>query len=489
MAFSTGIPDQAIAELFSSFLISSVVWRKESSLLLFSKKKTALSDFPVIFDAGNIEDIESLRGRLYACNRDWVDQDPVVTDKDQLQFVSGQYRYAVEHNGIRYEMLYLPKKNSRRQPCDLFVSLCGGGRQNKPYPYFLRWKYANFLDGDYLCIEDPMYALNSFKKVQWYYGTESVSYLHELVPVLRRIMEQFHISGEQLCFFGSSGGGTAALQLANMIDGSSAIALNPQFDLYRWKPEVTKFFREGLHIDLSRQDMFQRNMLQLTNRKSTFLICMNMASPRDRRQFSDFSLRTGIPCRYGLSQHGNIITVLHMSHGASLHGSFPLELEFVLLQYVLKAAKTHADLDVLRNFSVFYNEVLNRHYVNAAQLAQCDLRSSLLKIYANFIQKNFMELHFQPKMGKNGNELVLETPSASDVKFLLKVHPAGSSISALFDSRIDISGLDAAYAVKDHVVSAGFNEGNYETVLRKFISAAMAFYRRCRGGQGERNQI
>ena len=74
-------------------------------------------------------------------------------------------------------MLSLPAENAKK----LYISFCGlgTGRQKKAnsYPCFLRWKYVNFLDGGYMCIEDPMYAKNT-ELVQWYYGTRDVSYLH-----------------------------------------------------------------------------------------------------------------------------------------------------------------------------------------------------------------------------------------------------------------------------------------------------------------------
>ena len=136
-------------------------------------------------------DINTLREKLYSVSKSWAKQLPRKYNLSGLKFDKDINRYQIEHNNINYECLFLPSPVRK-----LYISLCGGGRLGKNYPVFLRWKYHNILNGNYICIDDPMYSEEINKSysektngVLWYYGTNDISYLQNMVPIIKRIME------------------------------------------------------------------------------------------------------------------------------------------------------------------------------------------------------------------------------------------------------------------------------------------------------------
>ena len=127
-------------------------------------------------------DIIALRKNLYNISKKWINEDPIKSNVQKFKIIENINRYCIENNNINYECLFFPSTTKK-----LYISLCGGGRNGKKYPVFLRWKYINILDGNYLCIDDPMYGETINKQysektngVLWYYGTKQVSYLKNM---------------------------------------------------------------------------------------------------------------------------------------------------------------------------------------------------------------------------------------------------------------------------------------------------------------------
>ena len=153
--------------------------------------------------------------------------------------------------------------------------------------------------------------------------------------------------------------------MANLISGSTAIAINPQFDLMGWSRKTTDFFRDELQIDLAADDPFHRNFLRLENAQSRFFICENMLSPGDARQFRSFAERSSLPVEYGLRKFRNMITWLHATEGANLHGTYPLELDFALICFLLEEDRSGVDVNGYGPFMDWYNEIFNRYFLAA----------------------------------------------------------------------------------------------------------------------------
>ena len=164
---------------------------------------------------------------------------------------------------------------------------------------FLRWKYGNRLNANILCIDDPMQEACDSRCVKWYYGTNERSYLVEMLPLIKKSMADLNISAEDVTFLGSSGGGYAALYMANLLDGSAGIGLSPQTVLYDWNEPARDYFKKR-GIDLNGDDkLFNRNRLVLTNPKSIFFMVFNAFSKLDyNKHFIPFCKNHGITQKY-----------------------------------------------------------------------------------------------------------------------------------------------------------------------------------------------
>ena len=311
-----------------------------------------------IFD-GDVTDILSCRSALYSVSRQWMKEEPIRTSVEAFEPVDGAHRYTVTSGGVDFELLHLPKKRKK-----LYVSFVGGtdNGEKRRYPTFLRWKYSAFLDGDYLGIDDPMFEGFTGHGVMWYYGTETVSYLRLLVPVISGFMRKRGIAPEHVTFLGSSGGGTAALYMAELMDGTTAFAMNPQYDLENWKPFVTEYFDRALGIDLSAEDALGRNHIRLTNTRSLFFITENMASPNDRRQYGAFFDRQDLPVKYGVADHGNIVTWLYHARSNTPHSALPDKVELAVLEFLRDEKRRGKNVDEFRPFSYLLGEQLSKRY-------------------------------------------------------------------------------------------------------------------------------
>ena len=307
----------------------------------------------------DVSNILSARKNIYTVSKQWMQEHPVLSSIENFQLIEGKHRYTVNSSGINFEILYLPKNKKR-----LYVSFVGGTNdgEKRRYPTFLRWKYSNFLEGAYLGIDDPMFKNFSGHSVMWYYGTEKVSYLRLLVPVISSVIKQMGITPQDVTFMGSSGGGTASLYMANLINGTTAFAMNPQYDLDNWKPFVTEYFSKERGIDLSAEDSLGRNHIRLTNSQSIFFITENMASPNDRKQYEAFFDRQGIPTRYGIVDHGNIVTWLYHAKSPTPHSALPDKVELAVLEFLRDEKNRGKNINDFRRFSYLLGEQLSKRY-------------------------------------------------------------------------------------------------------------------------------
>ena len=336
--------------------------------------------------------IERTRKNLEKYRRDWLKKRPIHVSLEEFKLLDSEETYLVTHNSYEYNLLFIPKKNSKR----LYISLCGGGRKNKIYPLFTRWKYFNYLNANFLCIEDPMYKLYpEIYDAMWYYGTQEHWLISDVSEIIEKIKNQLNLSNRDIVFFGSSGGGTASLYLANLFEDSAAYALNPQYDLSSWNFDLYNFFKQSLNIDLSCDDSFKfRNNIKLTSKRSRYFLCENFLSEKDRNQFIPFFERNNFPLKYGISQHNNIITWIHATNGTKIHSSNPEKLEFLLLDYLNEELKNNECISDIENFSCFFNEYLNIKYISeiykekSKKLCQMILESIFNKLSNYFCFEN-----------------------------------------------------------------------------------------------------
>lgn len=292
--------------------------------------------------------------------RGWMEQTSHECSLDEFTVTDNQNRYTVNYEDVPFECLWMPFNNKK-----LYVLLSGGRMDNKKmYPLFMRWKYQNALNGNVLCIEDPMYYFYAeYSHVLWYYGTKEVSYLELLIDVVKKVMNQLSIDASDVTFVGSSGGGYSALYCANLLDYSAALAMNPQIVLKEWYAPVVYNDFMSIGIDLAGEDKFGRNVLKLTNKTSRFMLVLNAISSAEwGSQFVPFFENHGITPKYGITQTDNIVTWLHTTEYNDPHLANPLQNGMMFAVHVLDKVKAGESIENLYGMSLLANEALSEVY-------------------------------------------------------------------------------------------------------------------------------
>ena len=189
-------------------------------------------------------------------------------------------RFNVIVDDIKYQV-YLPNFDIKAKK--LYVSLSGGARLNSDVK-FDRWSWRSDLQGNLICIEDPMYEMFPNIFIGWYFGTKQKSFLDPIVKIISKICQLADF--EKLVFLGSSASGFAISYLASFFKRSMVLALNPQFDISLWKPWTVSRFEKETSIKLtdnlaSRFNIVSRIQADELNK---YFFYFNLKSEWDRRQ-------------------------------------------------------------------------------------------------------------------------------------------------------------------------------------------------------------
>jgi len=158
-------------------------------------------------------------------------------------------------------------------------------RKKMTSPSFNRWTWAGAgkFPGHVLCIADPTLELGDAMNLAWYLGTAQHDATDELCIFIRRFAEALGIPEDKIVFWGSSGGGFAALALASRIDGSIAVAINAQTDVLAYELDrVVKMVKdlcfEGHNeAEIRLTHHYRLNMVRAWegNRKSRAILVQN----------------------------------------------------------------------------------------------------------------------------------------------------------------------------------------------------------------------
>jgi Heparinase II/III-like protein/Heparinase II/III N-terminus len=157
---------------------------------------------------------------------------PAAERVDSIEALAAQLRpdriqrLDVHIDGLDYGLL---TGTRRRGP--LFVLLRGAEARhdNVQLPRFSRFSWRDQFPGTVVCIADPTLYLDSELKLGWYFGLPGHDVVNNLCRIVEVICGRLGLAVENAVFYGSSGGGFAALQCAaRMGRGATAVAINPQ---------------------------------------------------------------------------------------------------------------------------------------------------------------------------------------------------------------------------------------------------------------------
>lgn len=302
------------------------------------------------------------RKDLESIDKGWMTGPHIISQLSTCSF-DRTGRHQIDVDGIPFECLYL--KNPHASERALYVSLGGGGRKGKMYPTFFRWKYLKYFTGDYLAIDDPTYwRYPEFKGVRWYHGQDGLEYYQRMVKIIQKFQDQHNIPTDKIYFLGSSGGGVAAIKLANLIAGTTAIAFSPQFRFSHWKESVTnQFLSEG--VDLKAQEIDGLNV-DCTNPQSRYFIVENLASEEDwDEQYRHFSLKHNFEPKIGIQKvQDNIWTWNHWTPSYEPHSSNPEKLEVSLIISILNGSVDISSKVGERDLGWYFSEQLSDKWMS-----------------------------------------------------------------------------------------------------------------------------
>lgn len=216
----------------------------------------------------------------------------------------------------------------------LYIILSGSRKIGDPLPLFKRWSWNSAFDGSVLYISDPMFYKFKDVTLGWYYGTYEFNIYEYINKIVGIINNKYNF--QNIIFYGSSGGGFAALQAATYYSNSFAIAINPQIYISRYY--YANNFKKHTGIDLNSPDKYNRNKLDILLKQSSskFFILQNDSDKHDCTEHIFPLLKQyNIKPKYGLQNNRNLY--LWMYHAVGGHNS---QEDMNILQFILTISNT-----------------------------------------------------------------------------------------------------------------------------------------------------
>ena len=351
---------------------------------------------PLIGDNGLNEEIDKFRIDLFQ-----YDKNLLVDTGIKLNF--GEFknapdgRFVIPYKTIDFDCLFKRDHVSSR----LYVVFSGARPANSP-PVFKRWSYYKYMNGSMLNIDDPMCKLNRELILGWYYGTETESYCDYIVEIVDIFAKQNGF--KDIVFLSSSGGGYAALYCACKIDGSMAVAINPQIDLS--SSFYSSAFEEITGLNLNAEDKFGRNNLckLIANADhSKFLLIENCESSGDMEQLYNLlsKLNSQMDVHYGLSElKKNIICWIYQAKDAMAHDAQEYPAIFFGMEYLIDHFN---DAERMHDFILLLNELwFDRYEKNLNIQRDRDKRLALFLMMNQWVKVKQDGKHLVSYFEKNG---------------------------------------------------------------------------------------
>lgn len=131
----------------------------------------------------------------------------------------------------RLDLLWSPKPSATK----LFVLFSGDALRAKyDPPVYQRWSWAKNFPGHCLYISDPSLYCSDKLGLAWYAGNAEYDPLEHMSIVVKKIIRDLNLTTKDIIFYGSSGGGHAAIRSLTFFPKATAIAINPQTSLAKY---------------------------------------------------------------------------------------------------------------------------------------------------------------------------------------------------------------------------------------------------------------
>ena len=366
VARNKNAPDKYVPE-DEQYIIDEIIkaHNKNISKCTCQCGETKINDiFPDIFSGIEFNDkmcneITAARKSKFVFDKTVLTQENIHFELNDLpEFKTG--RYNTDINSAHFEFFISIKKSD-----NLYVFPGPGRARGNEFPHFPRCSYHTFLDGSAIWLEDPMYFTFPNLYLGWGYGTEEENYREYSAELIKRIAEKLGVENRNIIFFSSSGGGTQAIHLASMLEGSRSVAINPQLQLDKWEKDPVTNFTKQTGIDLTVPDKWYRNDILHQTRSSPsteHLIVFNVRSIHDYEQLKYFGKKLNYFPKMGISRFENITFWLYDANARSPHTAFEDNILFYTIDFLSKIKKNYSDLCQYSNLFLLFGELWNNHW-------------------------------------------------------------------------------------------------------------------------------
>jgi pimeloyl-ACP methyl ester carboxylesterase len=272
--------------------------------------------------------------------------------EDDLRRLDGKSFVVTDDSGVDLpcRLKMLPGANV------LFVMFHAAFDRTKvPLPVFARWNYGRVLGGHVLAVSDPTLALDDRLRLGWYVGSRGADPMHILLRAVDRVRQLLGLADDHVVFYGSSGGGFAAMRAAASRRCGRAVVINPQTEITAYFERAVTRFAKVFAPELTAQESRDRYPLRwsaiaaiadarLQQRDLRIVYAQNLDDKvHHARHFRPFCGSTNAPVEGGASADGSVLT--HVYASPEGHGAEPPEVVKYLategMKHLLRGTPVH----------------------------------------------------------------------------------------------------------------------------------------------------
>lgn len=199
--------------------------------------------------------------------------------------------YTIPIGGLDFDLV-LFQNTSHGSTLPLFVFFSGYiDRKVTNLPAFQRWSWHNRFPGHTLYISDPLLKMTDDIGLGWYIGTKESDLNAQIATVVRQVALNLGTPLGKVVYYGSSGGGFAALRSLIEIPEAQAVAINPQVILTNFEGNsldryLSRFFGGMSKKDFERLHSFRNSVLSRIGliRESRVVYVQNTLDPHHMNQ-------------------------------------------------------------------------------------------------------------------------------------------------------------------------------------------------------------
>jgi pimeloyl-ACP methyl ester carboxylesterase len=232
----------------------------------------------------------------------------------------------------------------------LFVMFNGAvNRKKVKLPAFARWNWGKVLGGHVLAVCDPTLLMSRTLRLGWFLGTAARDPMVGLLQIVEDVERQLKLLPQRVVFYGSSGGGYAAVRAASEREVGRAIGINMQTVVRAYHEavvdRVARVFdpaqsaaQSSAHYPLRWSVIDAAAQARSLGRDLRLLYVQNLVDEaHHKNHFTPFCERFGLPLSGGTSADGALLSHIYSSPDG--HGAEPPE----VVKFILSEGLQHLE--------------------------------------------------------------------------------------------------------------------------------------------------